>query len=71
MKRKVLRSVKEKSLEKCFEKAPLIVEVVKRGGSWCKLWDAALHLGTCHCKGLQVLTRLLVHHGHGETLSPV
>ena len=43
MKRKVLRSVdKGKSLEKCFEKAPLIVEVVKRGGSW---WDAALHLG--------------------------
>ena len=29
VKRKVLRSVdKERSLEKCFEKAPLIVEVV-------------------------------------------
>ena len=44
---------------RCDEKAPLIAEVVKQGGSWIKLWDAALDLGTCHTKGLQTLTRML------------
>ena len=42
-------------LEKCVDRAHLIAEVVNRGGSWIKLWDATLHLGTCHTDGLQAL----------------
>ena len=31
-------------MERYTVKAPLIAELVKRGGSWPALWDAALHL---------------------------
>ena len=29
------------------------------------------YIGTRHCKGLQALTRLLVHHGHGVKPCPL
>ena len=46
------------------------VEVVDKGGSWTRLWDSALHLGTWHTDGLNALSRMLAHHGHGSKLCP-
>ena len=59
------------SLEKCVSKAPLIAQVVTAGGSWPKLWDSALHLGSKHLKGLQNLTRIMAHHCQGSKLCPL
>ena len=30
-------------VRKCGEKAPLIVQVVNKGGSWPRLWDSGQH----------------------------
>ena len=60
-----------KSLEKCSQKASTIADVVKLGGNWPKLWDAALHLGTRHLRGLQTLSRLMSHHGRGSKPCPL
>ena len=46
-------------------KSPSIACIIRRDGSWPKLWDSALHLGSRHTIGLQNLSRLLVHHGNG------
>ena len=62
IKRVVRQTDRATQREKCTERAPLIAEVVCRGGSWMRLWDAALHLGTRHTEGLQALSRMLVHH---------
>lgn len=62
---------KERCLERCSEKAPVIAEVAKRGGSWSRLWDTTLFLGTRHTAGLQALSRLLAHHGHGSKPCPL
>ena len=48
-----------------------LVEVVKGGGSWPTLWDMALHLGSRHIAGLQHVTRILAHHGHGLKPCPM
>ena len=58
-------------VRKCGEKAPLIVEVVNKGGSWARLWDSGLHLGTRHTDGLKALSRMLAHHGHGSKPCPL
>ena len=58
-------------LEKCRERAPLIVEDVNKRGSWARLWDSALHLGTRHTDGLKALSRMLAHHGHGSKPFPL
>ena len=50
---------------------PLIAQVVSAGGSWPKLWDAALHLGSKHLQGLQNLTKLMAHHGRGSKPCPL
>lgn len=42
------------------------MEVIKRGGHWVALWDAALHCGSRHTMGLQYLSRILSHHGRGS-----
>ena len=39
---------------------------MKQGGSWIKLWDAALDLGTRQTEGLQALSRMLAHHQRGS-----
>ena len=44
---------KERMIERCIKKAPLFVEVYKRGGHWPALWDAALQCGSRHTIGLQ------------------
>ena len=42
MKKDIRKIDKDHVLEKCVLKAPLIAQVVSAGGSWPKLWDAAL-----------------------------
>ena len=70
--KKVLRKVDSKmTLERCSEKAPAVAQVVECGGSWCKLWDTTLHLGTRHTTGLQALSKVLAHHGHGSKPCPL
>ena len=62
--RKILRVIdRDKLVEKCSMKSPSIACIIRKGGSWPKLWDSALHLGSRHTIGLQNLSRLLVHHG--------
>ena len=71
VKKVVKQADRVSKLEKCRERAPLIVEVVNKGGSWARLWDSALHLGTRHTDGLKALSRMLAHHGHGSKLRPL
>ena len=52
-------------------KGPSQVEVVNKGGSWARLWDSALHLGTQHTDGLKALSRMLAHHGHESKPCPL
>ena len=55
----------------CSSKSPSIAGVVDRGGSWPKLWDSALRLGSRHTIGLQNLSRLMSHHGRGQHPCPL
>ena len=71
MKKDIRKIDKDHVLEKCVLKAPLIAQVVSAGGSWPKLWDAALHLGSKHLQGLQNLTKLMAHHGRGSKPCPL
>ena len=52
---------REKSFSRCVEKAPYIAEITSRGGSWTKIWDSALHLGSKH---LYVVFRILLDSWH-------
>ena len=61
----------DRGVKKCKERALLKVEVVNKGGSWARLWDSALHLGTRHIDGLKALLRMLAHHGHGSKPCPL
>ena len=56
--------------EKCTVKAPVIAEVAARIG-WSNLWDGALNLGVKAVKGLQLLSRAMSHHGHGNHPCPL
>ena len=59
VKRVIKQADRVSKLEKCRERAPLIVEVMNKGGSWARLWDSALHLSTRHTDGLKALSRML------------
>ena len=59
VKRVVKQADRVSKLEKCRERAPLKAEVVDNGGSWARLCDSALHLGTRHTDGLKALSRML------------
>ena len=69
VKRVVKQADRVSKLEKCRERAPLIVGVVDKGGSWARL--SALHLGTRHKDGLMALSGMLAHHGHGSKPCPL
>ena len=71
VKRVVKQADRISKLEKCRERAPLIVVVVNKGGSWARLWDSTLHLGTWHTDGFKALSRMLAHHGHRSKLCPL
>ena len=42
----------------------MIAEVAKRVG-WGRLWDATLDIGGKAVRGLQMLSRVMSHHGRG------
>ena len=45
--RKNLRVIdRDKLVEKCSMKSPSIACIIRKGGSWPKLWDSALQLGS-------------------------
>ena len=70
--RKTIRGIDREGLVlKCSTKSPFIGGVVKRGGSWPKLWDSTLHLGSRHTIGLQNLSRLMSHHRRGQHPCPL
>ena len=50
---------------RCWEKAPVIAEVARRVG-WARLWDATLDIGGKAVRGLQMLSRVMSHHGRGS-----
>ncbi len=56
---------REKTLALCAEKAPL-VERIRRGCGWLVLWDKVLDRGWKHIRGLQAVSQVLAHHGHGQ-----
>ena len=60
---------KGKLVERCEGKAGLITEVEKDIG-WARLWDSVLDVGADGVKGLQVLSRLMSSHGHGNRPCP-
>ncbi len=57
-------------LERCAVKAPLIAEIEERIG-WARFWDATLNLGVQHTRGLQMLSRVMSHHGRGNRPCPL
>ena len=57
-------------LDRCDLRAPLIAQV-KRRAAWVRLWDAALDYGVSHTRGLQLLSRVLSHHGRGNHPCPL
>ena len=71
LKRVVKQADRVSKLEKYGKRAPLIVEVINKGGSWARLWDSALHLATRCTAGLKALSKMLAHHGHGAKLCPL
>ena len=74
-KRIIKRNIREMDrhilVQKCSIKSQYIAGVVNRGGSWPKLWDSALHLGSRHTSGLQNLSKLMGHHGRGQRPCPL
>ena len=57
-------------LNRCGLRAPLIVQVERQAG-WARLWDAALDYGVSHTRGLQLVSRVLSHHGKGNHPCPL
>ena len=53
----------QKLVDRCWEKAPVIAEVAKRV-DWARLWDA--DIGGNAVRGLQMLSRVMSHHGRGS-----
>ena len=68
IKKTIRRIDKEKLVLKCHKKQQTIANVTSSGGSWSKLWDAVLDLGSRHTSGLQNLSQLMAHHGRGRNL---
>ena len=60
---------REKRIELCEGKGPLIAAVARNGG-WLRVWDLALELGLWHTRGLQALSNLMSSHGRGTKAFP-
>ena len=56
-------------LVRCREKASMIARVEGEVG-WRRLWDELLSFNLRHMVGLQVLSRLMSHHGRGSKPCP-
>ena len=70
MKELIYQRDKLKLVGRCWEKAPVIAEVAGRVG-WARLWDAALNYGGKTTRGLQMLSRVMSHHGRGGRPCPL
>ena len=57
-------------VDRCGEKAPVIAEVAGRVG-WARFWNAALDSGGKTVRGLQMLSRVMSHHGKGGRPCPL
>ena len=71
LKKTIQKIDKDRKLETCSLKAPLIARVVTTGGSWPKLCDSTLHFGSKHREDLQNLSRIMVHHARGSKPYPL
>ncbi len=65
LKEEIRRLDQKLLLERCAVKVPCIAEIEERIG-WARLWDATLNFGVQHTRGLQMLSRVMSHHGSGN-----
>ena len=65
VKKTLYKKDKNARLEKCRDKAPFIAAVAEDIG-WSKLWDRSTDLGQKAVMGLQMLSRVMGHHGRGN-----
>ena len=70
MKEEIFQRDRQKLLDRCREKAPVIAVVAGQVG-WARLWDAALDFGGKTVRGMQMLTRVMSHHGRGSRPCPL
>ena len=72
VKRVVKQADKVSKLEKCRERAPLIVGVVDKGESRGQTLGFCTTSGyMAYTDGLKALSRMLAHHGHGSKPCPL
>ena len=70
MKEEIFQRDRQKLIDICREKAPVIAVVAGQVG-WARLWDAALDFGGKTVRGMQMLTRVMSHHGRGSQPCPL
>ena len=70
MKETVCREDRQMLVDRCWVKAPVIAEVARRVG-WARLWDVTLDIGGKAVRGLQMLSRVMSHHGRGSRPCPL
>ena len=66
----IRRVDRERLLERCMVKVPIVAEVEERVG-WARMWDATLNFGVQHTRALQMLSRVRSHHGRGDHPCPL
>ena len=70
MKETIYREDRPTLVDRCWVKAPVIAEVARRVG-WARLWDVTLDIGGKAVRGLQMLSRVMSHHGRGSRPCPL
>ena len=70
MKEEIFQQDRQKLIDRCLEKAPVIAVVAGQVG-WARLWDAALDFGGKTVRGMQMLTRVMSHHRRGSRPCPL
>ena len=70
MRETIYREDRQMLVDRCWVKASVIAEVARRVG-WARLWDATLDIGGKAVRGLQMLSRVMSHHGRGSRPCPL
>ena len=70
LKEEIRRVDRAQLLDRCGLRALLIAQVQRRAG-WVRLCDAALDYVVLHTRELQLLCRVLSHHGKGNHPCPL
>ena len=65
MKETIYQEDRQTLVDRCCVKAPVIAKVAKQVG-WARLWDATLDIRGKAVRGLQMLSRVMSHHGRGS-----